>query len=244
VKSWPLVGKKEPRELAERRLADLRAQLGSLTIAVDVPGATVLVDGATVGRAPVEMEVFVDPGSHTVEAKLDGYEDARVSVDVAKGAKAAPTLKMVRVAEVRGGPVAPPVMPVVEKRPMWPVVASGAAAVVGIAVGAGLTVAANGKSADANALRSRLGGGNACAGSPAAGVASDCKKLRDNGSTQSTLASAAVGAFVTGGVLALATGGLGLWVISARPRSGPMTGLRVAPYAEPHEAGAVLVGQW
>jgi hypothetical protein len=56
------------------RFHTARAEVAALAIEVNLTGADVLVDAQFVGKAPLDGEVYVDPGAHTVEAKLYGYE--------------------------------------------------------------------------------------------------------------------------------------------------------------------------
>jgi hypothetical protein len=255
LKSWPLVGKRETRDLAEKRLAELRELLGSLTIRVTVPGAVVSVDGVRVGQSPVEVEVFVDPGSHVVEAKLDGYDDARAEVQAAKGAKQEVSLALARSAPP-AVPVAgatpprkeeqvPPLPPPVKQvwRPGVAVfVTGGVLAVGGLAAGVGLTVAANGKSSDADTIGARLGGPSTCTGTPATSVAMDCKAVKAALRSQSVLTDAAKGTFVAGGLLALATVGLAIWTSlgPTQKRVGP----RLVPLVGARQGGFTVVGTW
>src|SRR5690606_1389230 len=86
LRNWPLlksVAKLKPT--AEQRLAESRAQVGAVTVAASAVGAEVLVDGQVVGRAPLEGELFVEPGEHQVEARLQGYAPTSQTVRVAKG---------------------------------------------------------------------------------------------------------------------------------------------------------------
>jgi hypothetical protein len=238
AKSWPLVGKKEPRELAEKRLAELRALLGSLTIAVDVPGATVLVDGTAIGRSPVEMEVFVDPGAHTVEAKLDGYDDAKVMVDVGKGAKASPTLKMVRRALVQGEAAAP-ATPVVEKRPMWPAIVGGGVGGVLLIGGIAFTVASNGHRADSRSLQQQIDAtGRGCVNG-ANGVT--CGKLDDALSKTDTARKVAITGYVGAGALVAGTVAY-LWWPAPQKRTG--ADVRVLPMIGRVGSGLQLEGEF
>jgi PEGA domain len=75
----------DERKAAQAMLDEARAKVGSLTIIVDRAGAEVLVDGVAVGRAPLGHEVFVAPGSRTVEAKLSGFDADRRALNVAAG---------------------------------------------------------------------------------------------------------------------------------------------------------------
>ncbi|WP_437571454.1 PEGA domain-containing protein [Sorangium sp. So ce542] len=86
LRHWPLlkgVAKLKPN--AKKWLAESRAQVGAVGVTVSMAGAEVLVDGKAVGKAPLEGEVFVEPGEHRVEARLSGYETASQTVRVGKG---------------------------------------------------------------------------------------------------------------------------------------------------------------
>jgi hypothetical protein len=61
------------REEATKRLAQAEAQIGKLNISVDVPGSTVNIDGAPVGRSPLEGSWYIEPGQHEVNVSKQGY---------------------------------------------------------------------------------------------------------------------------------------------------------------------------
>ncbi|MFW6049810.1 MAG: PEGA domain-containing protein [Myxococcota bacterium] len=75
------------RETARARLASIRERLGRTGIRVaDAPeGAEIFVDDASWGRAPRPDRIPLEPGSHRVVLKLEGYEDFRASVGVPAG---------------------------------------------------------------------------------------------------------------------------------------------------------------
>jgi hypothetical protein len=75
----------DERKVAQAMLDEARTNVGSLTITVDRAGAEVLVDGITIGKAPISHEVFVEPGARSVAARLDGFDDALASLNVAAG---------------------------------------------------------------------------------------------------------------------------------------------------------------
>jgi hypothetical protein len=90
------------------RLAKVRETVGlllepervlvSLRVVVEPAGAEVLVDGASVGVAPIESAVTLKPGVHVVEARLGGHEPAREEVDVAAGGQAIVELSLSPIA--------------------------------------------------------------------------------------------------------------------------------------------------
>jgi hypothetical protein len=61
------------REEATKRLEQAEAQIGKLNITVDVPGATVNIDGAPVGRTPLDGSWYIEPGQHEVIVSKQGY---------------------------------------------------------------------------------------------------------------------------------------------------------------------------
>jgi hypothetical protein len=63
------------REEATRRLAQAEAQVGKLNVTVDVPGAVVNIDGASIGRTPLDGGWYIEPGQHEVSVRKPGYPD-------------------------------------------------------------------------------------------------------------------------------------------------------------------------
>jgi hypothetical protein len=61
------------REEATRRLAQAEAQIGKLNVTVDVPGAVVNIDGAPIGRTPLNGGWYIEPGQHEVLISKSGY---------------------------------------------------------------------------------------------------------------------------------------------------------------------------
>ena len=250
LRHWPLIGKPEPRKLAEDRLAEVRGSVGALKLEVKAEHADLYVDGKLVGHSPMVGEVFVEPGAHKVEARheLYGTEARRVIAGV--GATEAVRFGLGEVVAGVGvpgaagaGPVVPQPPPVpAAKRPIWPVVVSGSLAAVGIAVGAGLAGAANGKSGDADAIGARLSGRSTCASAPSTSVVMDCQAVKSALRGQSTLTDAARGSFVVGGLAALGAASLGVWTATAPKQQ--KNSVRVAPLLGTTEGGLTVFGTW
>jgi tetratricopeptide (TPR) repeat protein len=78
------------RSEAEKGLREARAKLGRVQITAP-PGAEVLVDGESVGQAPIGDPVDVTPGTHTIEARSGG-KTASTSVSVLVSRLAAATV--------------------------------------------------------------------------------------------------------------------------------------------------------
>lgn len=78
---------------AQRKLATLAARIGHLAIASEPEGATVRIDGADVGTAPLD-DVRLKQGTHFVEASLRGHLPDRRVVAVEGGKRATVTLTL------------------------------------------------------------------------------------------------------------------------------------------------------
>jgi hypothetical protein len=244
----------EQIEKARLRLAEAKRQVGTVAVSVNVPGAEVLVDGVSVGRAPIEGELFVEPGKRTVSARLAGYEEARQAIDAGGGTDHQVALVLVGVVTApvvtkppSVAPAAPTVLgPGLQRRPVWPAIVGGALAAGGLGAGLGLTTAASGKRADAEALRTKLGtAAAACGGVTAAGAATSCQTIASDTARHDTLNRAALGSFIVGGALALASAGFGAWAaLGPKDDRGTQTSVRALPLVSRDEGGIVVVGTW
>lgn len=230
---FPANGKPAHRELLKEKLAEVRAKLGAITIDVSVKGAEVLVDGASVGTAPLDAEVFVSPGKHTVMAKLAGHINATSDVNAVAGQ--AHAMKLVMVVEAPPPPPLSAATPPTRVRPppVWPAIAAGGVAALLLGVGGGLY----GKSASerergqtmANDI---LASGKSCVPG-AANFASQCAELESIVRGSDTMHNAAVGMFVGGSALAVGAAVYGVWAaVSPRKQMGwsvrPQIGLGAA----------------
>jgi len=75
-------GTTQQRTTAEREIERLRANVGSVRVAVNVAGAEVAVDDVAVGLAPLAQPIDVMVGAHKITAKKDAAT-ATMNVDVA-----------------------------------------------------------------------------------------------------------------------------------------------------------------
>lgn len=73
------------RAEAELQLAECRRHLGSVRVAVDTAGAIVSLDGQTLGPAPLRVDVWVGPGTHTFTARVPGGEPVSQQVTISEG---------------------------------------------------------------------------------------------------------------------------------------------------------------
>jgi tetratricopeptide (TPR) repeat protein len=85
LRELPLSTNPTRRERIQQLLAQARALVGALRVRVNVPGADISVDGRAAGVSPLADEVFIDPGPHIVEARLQGYVSVERALDVQAG---------------------------------------------------------------------------------------------------------------------------------------------------------------
>ncbi|MEZ4222331.1 MAG: PEGA domain-containing protein [Polyangiaceae bacterium] len=69
----------------EARLSQAKKEVGTLKIIVSVEGAQVSCNERDVGKTPIEKEVFVEPGATNVVVKAEGHKEARRTVALARG---------------------------------------------------------------------------------------------------------------------------------------------------------------
>ncbi|XXY45683.1 PEGA domain-containing protein [Sorangium sp. So ce269] len=269
LRHWPLlktVAKLKPT--AEQRLAESRAQVGAVTVTVGVAGAEVLVDGKVVGRAPVEGELFVEPGEHRVEARLEGYAPASQTVSVAKGGTAEVALAMALakreaqastgvkteggksapgagagapvVEQPPAGPVEPPPPPP-EKRSWVPVIALGAASAVGLTVGITAMVLSRNARSDAEGYREQIRQANGRCIEPPSDLIDTCRDVESEAGRAARFGTVSVVGYAASGALAVAAVTYALWPRRAAPAEH---GVRVLPQTNVGGGGVVVVGAW
>lgn len=87
LKTYPDAMGKTVRGQAEKRLKELEAKTGALTITVNESGAAVSVDDKPMGQSPVRALLRVAIGPHRVHVAKPGFAAFDKTVDVAAGAK-------------------------------------------------------------------------------------------------------------------------------------------------------------
>jgi len=81
LRHYPPDGDADIRTHVEDGLELARMHVAALRVRVGVEGADVTVDGASVGKSPLDGLVFVEPGSHDVAAARAGYRSAEEVVE-------------------------------------------------------------------------------------------------------------------------------------------------------------------
>lgn len=235
LRQFPANGKPEARDKTRQRLEEALKQIGTVFIKVSVDGADVLIDGRSIGKAPLEQEVFVEPGGRKVEAKIDGYEPASQTLQVGKGTTHQVSLKLKKTAP-------PPPVAVTPTRPSWtvPVIVVGASlAAASFGTGIGLFVASGAKGSEADEKLAELKRTHGAIPCPAAPGCSEVKDLRAD---HDTFHNVAIGTFVLGGVFAAATVSSVFLLGPKRSKTEPE--VRVAPAVGPTSRGLFVTGSF
>ena len=227
VKNFPVTGGADVRAQLESRLREALTKVGALTIQPNVPGAAIAVDGTKIGESPLDHDIYVEPGAHTISATKDGYERASAEITATAGEKQAVglTLKLLKEDGAGGGSGEE------EGSGAYPwVVGIGTGlALAGIGAGVGLLVAGGGKKDDAAALEEASTASGGCAG--------PCPDVASAYADADTLYNASAGVFVAGGVIGLATL---VYAIAAMPGDDDSTAGLPLPVVGPGYAGLVL----
>jgi hypothetical protein len=232
---------KDDRARAEYLLAALRPKLFWLSVEVDVPGATIAVDGANVGTSPLADPLFLVPGHHALTASVPGLGVLRREVAGAAGdangivLRFAPEVSDEVVVAGDGGH---------RKRSVPLVVTGGALGLAGVGTGVALTIVAvaraNAVTSDRDAIEGATSAPSPCA-APSAPVASRCAKLHADLASRDTWANAALVAY---GIGAAAIGATLAYIFWPEPSgsSRTMFAFRPAPLIAPSAGGVWLEG--
>jgi len=268
LRTFAATGGKDRREAAQKKFDEARKEVGALSIKVSPGGAEVLIDGKSVGRAPLKDEVYVDPGGRIVEARLVGYEQGKQSVQVEKGG---PTqtitlellAKKVDAPQGTGGPgkvdggsgvqvppslpITPPPPPPPKKKNLLLIGAGAGLTAVAAGVGVALLVLGGNEASDADALIVDLkakGGPQACStGNPP----QDCAKLHQLNVDSDAAHNAGVGMFVGASVVGLATLTYALWPMKRaeqQKKKQKPQGVSMVPVIGGDMTGAVVRGRF
>jgi hypothetical protein len=223
LREFPAGGKPDVRDKLLKRLAEVEKEVGKLLISVNRTGAEVFVDGTSVGLAPIANVVYVDPGAHVVEARLEGYPPAQAKVDAAKEA----TVDVAVHLEPKGAN-------------KTIIIAGGAAAGALAIIGAALTGVWASKGSSASKLAAMVPHNAPCP-PDGTGATGTCADLKSALGSKATFGSAAVGMWVAASAVGVGTLVYGLAAGARGPRT---SGLVVAPGAWAHGGGVLLSGSY
>lgn len=208
------------RKAVETGLARARTEVAVLRLDIKPEGSDVLVGQESLGKSPILNSVFVDPGEVIVSVKHDGFVAIDKRVMVGKGTEQALEVKLL---QKDGGAAPTATAPVVDSglqhaatpaaprdgaappKSLVPAFVATGVAVAGGVVGLVFTLKADSKSDDADEIfRERVKSPRGCNDGTASADA--CADLKSALVSMDSSRNVATGAFVVGGVAALAAG--------------------------------------
>jgi len=219
------------RKAAEDVLSQAKSKIGELRFNVNPKGAEILVDGVSLGQAPIDSPVFVDPGPVEVSAKKDGYTGVKTSRNVAAGSVETFQLDLHRAPGSFDTTPAPSQANTIFRGVKMPIFISGAAATgVFLIMGAAFAIVSDGKASSSHALEQ-----------PGATCGMMCKPEFDSlQAAKVNYAGASMWMFILSGTAALGTGAYWATMAIMNKPQPVKAGLLLAPGV----AGASLSGQW
>jgi hypothetical protein len=212
------------RATAELKLAECRKRLGQIHVSADTPGAKVYLDDRELGSAPLQTDVWVDPGVHSLIARLNHESSPERTITIAAGETQGVTLL-----------VTPPSPPAQLQKPLPPppspapanqqadtsgmspktivLISGGVLTAAAIGMGIGFTLKYNAAKQEADRLTPIIASKamppydsptNYCV--PPPGVRPDeCTELAQKADERQSAAYVAIGSWVAAGVFAAGT---------------------------------------
>lgn len=259
IRLFPPNGRADQRRLIVQGLAKAKAEVCELTIHVNVPRAEIKVGVVPVGRSPLPMTVFADPGPHILEATLEGYAPGRKEVTVTKGQALEVSLTLVKKPREAAAPLRParkapgelapgPSQPLEPRsEPPAPVEAdvrllAGGFGLAALAAGSGiaLMVVSASHDADAEALQARFGRSGCFL--PIGAAIDSCRDLRKAVADRDETREFGIGALAFSGFAAGTTLAYLLWPRLLQPPN--TASVAVVPAWSPGSNGFVATGRW
>ena len=206
----------ETRDAMRALLEQARKEVAVLGIQGLPDGAAVLVDGRAVATAPIDRDLYIEPGKHVVEVDLGGSAPEKRELTGIKGERHSLVFSAPPATQVAGTgsePLSPePADPAAgdSSGPSWvPVAVGGTITALGLVGGVGFTLAASSKRDDRDEQLAALGGSSACGSGTV--YAAECSKIDQLDSDANQYRNLGVAGFVTAGVAGVATAVYLLW---------------------------------
>jgi hypothetical protein len=209
----------------EALLARAKARIGTLRITLDRRGARLTIDGAPVGTAALEQEIYVEPGRRRIEAHAGLLEAAR-EIDAAAGTTSTVDLALAPAA-------VPPARPFPTRQMTALFSGVGAMTTGGMLLGAALLEQAQARSAVSRNWK--------CARESGPVEGAHCDAVRAAAGRADAFWNTGIGMLTTGA--AAAAGAATLLLLDAS-KTGPARSSRLVPVVGPGSAGVVWSGSF
>jgi tetratricopeptide (TPR) repeat protein len=265
--NFPPTGPAEVGAKLSKLLDEARKHVGTLSVTLRDRNCRVFVDGEPVSgqeMTPEHLEVFVEPGSHTIEVKRAGFKPTRKTIQAGAGSRQELDLEIPsdpetkspiraefpgRGSGVAGNQPGDGVAAAQGETKSWKPWAIGGGiglATVGVGLGIGFTVAAVGKEKDALALLDELRFATSsdrpiCAvGAPDQNKAT-CDELSELLDQRNSARTVAIVGYALGGAAAIGTV---LLAVLPRKAASPASGMRITPVVSSGQSGMLITGSF
>jgi hypothetical protein len=218
LREFPIGANPAAKKQLEGQLEEAKRGVATVKLEVTPPGARLEVDGRALGTAPLDVDVYVEPGTRRFSASLAEHAPSEVVLPLDAGARRVVTIALARSRASTADASAP--QPTDEGAPLWPIVTSSAVAAVGLGLGIGFL-------ANALAIEDELAG--ATCPSPAA-----CEAAF--GADVDALNTSRVVAGTGFGLAAVGLAGLVVSIAVGMDEEPPAS-VSVAPWFSPSSAG-------
>jgi hypothetical protein len=254
LRNFPETGDAVARSHVQEGLEQAREHVAALRVRVDPEGAEIAIDGVSVGHAPLEGLVFVNPGSHVVQASAEGRTAAtatveapvRVTRDVSLSLAEAPRDNTSASPNAASAPASAAHPATVRSTGLsqtaWTLIVGGA--LTAAAVGTAVLFEVKGTSADRDVedLRREIGSGGDCR-APSSQQAPLCSGLADAADARNRDDRIAMIAAIGAGVIGAATvGTVVLLQTRSSSRRTSASGVSMQVHAMPGGAALMLGG--
>ena len=216
LRNAPPVESPDEIDRLRRALDELEAQVGSITIVVSPPGAEIKVDAEVVGTSPLAGDVYVNGGTHYIEARLRSGIPASTRVEALAGQtyrvalavqpEQVPAVESSSRAGVTGRATDAPLEPG-ESRNYTPAALAASIGALGLAGGVVSFVVSANKHASAEERLGKLEGANPCGPGGDPTRSTECAEIRalaDGADTFRALGFVGLGTALAGGALTYA----------------------------------------
>lgn len=240
IRNFPTGGSRELYAEVQEAFAGAKRRVGTLQIAVEGSNVDLFLDGRPLGGTPLQHEVFVEPGQHTLRAQWPNSSSTEETFRVEAGQQLRVELQ----------PPAPPGLLAVADRPEssgedpsrreWlPAYLLGGVTALTLATSITLRASRADDKREVEQLRSRIGVGDCAPGAVPADGCSALIAARDRYNDKGTVADVTL---AVGGVAAAATLGYVFFVLLDEPTSE--SGLRASASLDATSGGVVLTGSF
>lgn len=221
--NFPAGGTDAQKNALKARLAEALAKVARVQVRINVEGARLMIDRRAVPEKT--SEVFVDPGSHTLVAWREGYQEARSTVQASAGSSHEVSLALTPLPA--------------GKRAAWPIGVMGGVGGAALIAGIALMIDSKMKGGKADDLSTaiRSSGGGCAKGTPV--YDPRCEELYSLAAAGDAENRAGIGLLVGAGA---AAAGTLLYVLLPLSKTSLQSGFRVTPTVSISQAGFSFAG--